>query len=279
VSVCSPVGYAGISDGYGQQREEDEVNTVLITGAAGNLGDKLRRHLEGRCRLRLLDREPRGDAAIQAADLSQWNKSWTDQFHNVDTVFHLAANAVAQQSWTEVIPSNTDATVHVYQATAQAGVKRLIYASSNHVMGGYKDDPVPSLLTTDIPPRPGARYVVLGEQRDSTPYGCAKLFGERLGKCYAEEYGLSIIAVRIGWVRPGRNHAGDIEPERGPWFRLMWLSNRDYCHLMERCLLADLALPFAVVNGMSANTGMRWDIDYTRRLLGYEPQDDVTRDA
>jgi hypothetical protein len=57
----------------------------------------------------------------------------------------------------------------------------------------------------------------------------------------------------------------------------MWLSNRDYCHLMERCLLADLPGPFAVVNGMSANTGMRWDLDATRRLLGYEPQDDVTR--
>jgi uronate dehydrogenase len=57
----------------------------------------------------------------------------------------------------------------------------------------------------------------------------------------------------------------------------MWLSNRDFCHLMERCMVADLPERFVVVNGMSANTGMRWDIGATRRLVGYEPADDVTR--
>ncbi len=118
---------------------------------------------------------------------------------------------------------------------------------------------------------------VRGEARDSTPYGSAKLFGERLGKCFADAHGLSVIAVRIGWVQVGENRPQDITPDRDTWFRLMWLSNRDYCHLMERCLLAELVVPFVVVNGMSANTGMRWDIGYTRRLLGYEPQDDVTR--
>ncbi len=85
--------------------------------------------------------------------------------------------------------------------------------------------------------------------------------------------------MRIGWVRPGDNRAEDIPPDRGCWFRLMWLSNRDYCQLMERCLAADPAIRFAVVNGMSANTGMPWDIGATRQLLGYDPQDDVTREA
>jgi hypothetical protein len=46
---------------------------------------------------------------------------------------------------------------------------------------------------------------------------------------------------------------------------------------MERCIAAAAGLRFAVVNGMSANTGMRWDIDHTRQLLGYEPQEDVSR--
>jgi hypothetical protein len=57
----------------------------------------------------------------------------------------------------------------------------------------------------------------------------------------------------------------------------MWLSNRDFCALMECCLLARGSLRFAVLNGMSANTGMRWDLDETTRLVGYRPQDDVTR--
>jgi uronate dehydrogenase len=251
--------------------------TVLITGAAGNLGTKLRHHLEGRYSLRLLDRNPGGDGAIRQADFSQWDPSWVAHFRGADVVVHLAAEATAQQSWHRLLGPNVDGTIHVYHAAVHAGVRRLVYASSNHVMGGYKDDPEPRLLTTEVPPRPGARYVVQGESRDSTPYGSAKLFGEILGNCLANIHGLSVIAVRIGWVQRGENRPIDIPEERGPWFRLMWLSNRDYCQLIERCILADEAVRFAIVNGMSANTGMRWDIDYTRRLIGYEPQDDVSR--
>jgi uronate dehydrogenase len=251
--------------------------TVVITGAAGNLGAKLRRHLEGRCRLRLLDRDPRGDPAVAAADLARWDKGWLDQFAGADAVVHLAADPTAQQTWPNLIGPNVDAVVHVFQAAAAAGVKRVVYASSNHVMGGYKDVPEPFLLTTELPPRPGSRYAVHGEARDSTPYGSAKLFGERLGRCFADAHGLTVLAVRIGWVLPGDNRPQDIPPEREDWFRLMWLSNRDYCQLMERCLWAEPVPRFAVLNGMSANAGMRWDVEATRRLVGYDPQDDVTR--
>ena len=135
-------------------------------------------------------------------------------------------------------------------------------------------DPEP-LLTTDLPPRPGARYVVDGEKRDSTPYGSAKLFGERVGEAYAESHGIETVALRIGWVRPGENLSADVPASRGPWFRLMWLSNRDFCQLAERAVAAPLPRRFVVCNGMSANRGMRWDIGYTREVLGYQPQDDV----
>jgi NAD+ dependent glucose-6-phosphate dehydrogenase len=251
--------------------------TVLITGAAGNLGAKLRQHLEGRYSLRLLDIDPRGDSKIVQADLSAWTKGWLDLFEGVDVIVHFAADPTAFQTWPKLIGPNLDVLINVYQASARAGVTRMIYASSNHVMGGYQNIPQPARITTDIPPRPGTQYVADGQPRDSTPYGSAKLFGERLGKCYAESHGLSVIAVRIGWVKAGDNRPADLPPERGPWFRLMWLSNRDFCHLMDRCVEAEIAMPFAVINGMSANTGMRWDIEYTRKLVGYEPKDDVTR--
>jgi uronate dehydrogenase len=251
-------------------------STILITGAAGNLGGKLRRHLEGRYDLRLFDADPRGDPAVEQTDLAPWDTGWVDRFRGADVVVHLAADATAQQAWPPLVGPNIDAVIHVFHAAVLAKVRRVVYASSNHVMGGYQDEPG-ALLTTELPPRPGARYVVDGKPRDSTAYGACKLFGERLGKCYAEVHGLSVIAVRIGWVRPGDNRAEDVPAARGPWFRLMWLSNRDYCQLMERSIEADPAIRFAVVNGMSANTGMPWDIGYTRELLGYEPQDDVTR--
>jgi nucleoside-diphosphate-sugar epimerase len=251
--------------------------TVLITGATGNLGTKLRRHLEGRYHLRLLDINNRGDSAVVQADMSRWEPAWVAQFRGADAVVHLAADPTAHQTWPNLMGPNADAMIHLFQAAVQERVPRVIYASSNHVMGGYQNDPEPTRLTTDLPPRPGARYVSDGQQRDSTAYGSAKLFGERLGKCFAEAHGLSVIAVRIGWVRPGANTAGEVPLERGPWFRLMWLSNRDYCQLMERCIEADSSIRFAIVNGMSNNTGMRWDLDYTRQLVGYDPQDDVNR--
>jgi uronate dehydrogenase len=253
--------------------------TVVITGATGNLGAKLRTHLDGRYLLRLLDRSPGGDRAIVAADLSVWDRGWVEQLRGADAVVHLAADPTAQQTWPLLIGPNIDAFVHVFQAAVEMGVRRVVYASSNHVMGGYKDDPHPAKLTTDLPPRPGARYVVEGEQRDSSAYGATKLFGERLGKCFSEMHGLSVLAVRIGWVQRGDNRPEDIPPARGDWFRLMWLSNGDYCRLMECCLRADAGLRFAVLNGMSANRGMRWDLESTRRLVGYEPHDDVTRPA
>jgi nucleoside-diphosphate-sugar epimerase len=252
-----------------------ERNVVLITGAAGNIGGKLRRHLEGRYPLRLLDRAPAGDRAIVGADLALWG-DWVEQFRDVGTLFHFAADPTAQQPWSNLLAPNVDALINVFHAAVRQGVRRIVYASSNHVMGGYKDLPEPFLLTTDLSPLPGAHYTVEGQARDSTPYAAAKLFGERLGKALAEQHGLSFLAVRLGWVRPGDNLARDIPADRGDWFRLMWLSNRDHAQLMERCLLADVPVRFAIVHGMSANTGMRWDLESTRRLIGYNPVDDVT---
>jgi nucleoside-diphosphate-sugar epimerase len=250
--------------------------SVLITGAAGNLGKKLRRRLEGRHELRLLDREPRGDDTIVRADLSRWDPAWVRLFAGVDTVFHFAADSAADVSWPDLIPPNIDGLIHAYEAAAQGGVRRFVYASSNHVMGGYQEVP-DVLITPELPPRPGTRYVLGNVPKDSTPYGSAKLFGERLGKVYAEVRGLSVIAVRFGWIWHGDNTPAGLPPDRDDWFRMKWLSDRDFCTLMECCLDADPDLRFAVVHGMSANTGMRWDIGATKRLLGYEPRDDVTR--
>jgi uronate dehydrogenase len=250
--------------------------TILITGAAGNLGQKLRRHLADRYPLRLIDRDAQGDSAIIEADLSVWDPAWVEQFQGVETVVHLAADPAAPNPWEAVIGPNIDALIYVFTAAGQAGVSRIVYASSNHAMGGYKDIPEPEKITTDLPPRPGTHYTFQDRSMDSTPYGAAKLMGERLGKCYADIYGMSCIAVRIGAIRPGDNRAADFPTNRLAWFRLMWLSNRDYCQLMTRCIEADPSLRFAVVNGMSNNSGMRWDLDGSRALVGYEPQDDIT---
>jgi uronate dehydrogenase len=186
---------------------------------------------------------------------------------------------VAFHGWNELVAPNLDALTNVFLAAVQCGVRRIIYASSNHVMGGYKDDTSVTRITTDLPPRPGTRYLAGGQPRDSTAYGAMKLFGERLGRSVAQAHGISVLAVRLGWILPGENRPEDLADERGPWFRQMWISNRDFCHLMDCCLSADISIastPFAILHGMSRNQGMRWDLSTTSALVGYDPQDDVS---
>lgn len=251
---------------------------VLITGAAGNLGHKLAMQLQGRYDLRLLDLKTGGYEDVIQADLSVWDPAWVQHFTGVDTVVHLAANPNPMPPWADLLESNMDTVVNVFNAAAQGDVKRVIYASSNHAMGQYKDIPEPAKITTETPARPGTSIIIEGEALHTTPYGAMKLLGERVGKCFSDAYGMEVIAVRIGWALHGANLASDIGPDRDEWYRLMWLSDRDFGGLMERGIEADLgSTRFAVVNGMSNNTGMRWDIEYTKQLLGYDPQDDVTR--
>lgn len=240
---------------------------IVITGAAGNLGAKLARHWSERHDLVLLD-WPDGD-------LSRWDAGWVSRFEQADTVIHLAGDPVAYHDWDQLTGPNVDAVANVYEAAARAGVRRFVFASSNHVMGGYQD--VPDLpITTDLPPKPGLHYVADGAERFSGAYGAAKLFGERLGCHYATVRGLEVIVVRIGWVWRGENTPSELPLERGDWFRQMWLSDGDYLHLMDCCLTATLPAPFVVVHGMSNNAGMRWDLQATRAVIGFQPRDGIS---
>lgn len=246
--------------------------SVLVTGAAGNLGAKLAAHLASRTRQVLLDRA--ASAGVFSADLSRWGE-WSRHLKDVEAVVHLAGNPVAYHDWPNLIEPNIDAMLNIYEAAAVAGVRRVIFASSNHVMGGYQDGP-PIPITEHLPPKPGLRYFADGAERFSGAYAATKLFGERVGRQYALTHGLEVVAVRIGWVWRALNTPGHLPVERGEWFRQMWLSDRDFLHLMDCCLSSPLPEPFPIVNGMSANTGMRWDLSTARTVLGYRPQDNVS---
>ncbi|MBN1675959.1 MAG: NAD(P)-dependent oxidoreductase [Kiritimatiellae bacterium] len=249
------------------------MKTILITGATGRLAASLRRHWAGRHTLRLLSLTRDGDPAVQEADLRVWDPRWTTLFEGVDAVVHNAA-LQGVRDWGALLPANIDGTVFVFEAAVRAGVKRVIFASTNHVMGGYKDG-AQTAIAADTPPRPGMVMATEdGGVRSTVGYGATKAAGERIGKCYADMHGLSVIAVRIGSCRWTPETA---DPHRIPWLKAMWLSERDYCHLMDCCIGADPALRFAIVNGMSNNTGMPWRLDEARRLLGYEPRDDVAQ--
>ena len=237
--------------------------TVLITGARGNIGTKLRAHFTTLgWTLRLLDVESGDDPAIIAADLSVWNDGWADTFRGVDAVIHLAGRPTPLTPWADAQRFNIDMTMNIYEAAARAGARRVIFASSNWVMAGHRHGDGP--LTTAMEPYP------------VNAYGVSKLIGERLGRSYFERWGLSSISFRIGYLQTGDNLPGP-HMGWGAWGQNMWLSNRDLCQAMERAVLAE-GVGFAVLNLMSDNPGMRWDIAETRRAIGYAPRDGWTAD-
>jgi len=254
--------------------------SILITGASGNIGAKLRKHLLGRYEIRLLDSRTSGDPDIKQVDLANWDEIRSGHFEDIDTVIHLAAKPSTRAGLPGLIRPNIDATANVFEAAATAGVRRVVFASSLQVMRGYEYDRSPASIRADSPVRPWTRIRrQFLRRRETVPYAATKLFGERLGRLYAETRGLSVIAVRLGWVQSDSNPAAALRNLGRIWAQNLWLSNRDLCNLMERCITADLSDSFVIVNGLSRNTGMRWDISQTQDLLGYVPVDDVAQDA
>jgi NAD+ dependent glucose-6-phosphate dehydrogenase len=235
------------------------VTKVVITGAAGNIGAKLRRHFEGLgWELRLLDAQPGPDKAIRVADLAEWNDAWVAEFRDADAVIHLAANPSPKTSWASAQRLNFDLTLNVYEAAARQGARRLVFASSNWVVAGHRFENWP--LTTEVEPYP------------VNPYGVSKLVGERLGRSYSDRWGLSVICFRIGYCQRDDNQPG-AHMGWGLWGQRMWLSDRDLCQGFEKAVLAAADLRFAVLNLMSRNEGMRWDLEATRDAIGYDPLD------
>ncbi len=232
--------------------------TVLITGATGSIGGKLRRHFGqgGGYDLRLLCLNPLGDPAVVTADLSQWEDGWAGSFAGADTVIHLAGDPSPRASWDSIQRLNVDVLLNVLDAARLHRVQRVVFASSNWVMAGYRHGT--ERLTTELAPWP------------VNPYGHSKLFGERAGRSLAARHGISFIALRIGWCRREPGNQPGPQMAYGSWGQQMWLSDSDICHGMERAVLAQ-DVPFAVLNLMSDNPGMRWDIEQTRKVIGYQP--------
>lgn len=234
-------------------------NTLLITGASGSIGTKLRAHFADRdIALRLLCLNPRDDPQVTTADLSVYDEAWARAFEGVDAVIHLAGDPYPTASWESVQKFNIELTLNVFRAAEQYRARRIVFASSNWVMAGHRFGT--ERLTTGLSPRP------------INPYGCGKLLCEYAGRQLSRQSGVSFIALRIGCCQHIAGNIPGPQIEHGLWGQQMWLSDRDLCQGVERAAFAD-HVPFAILNLMSDNPGMRWDLEQTRKIIGYVPQD------
>lgn len=231
---------------------------ILLTGAAGGLGRALRSRLRADCHtLRLSDivaMEPaQAGEEVVLADLS----NAVDVHRMVagcDAVVHLGGISI-EAPFEAVMQANILGLYHLYEAVRQHGVKRVVFASSNHVTGFYKQS---ETITADHPPRPDSYY------------GLSKAFGEDLARFYFDRYGIETACVRIGSSFP--------EPVDRRMLAT-WLSYDDLHRLVRACLTTPV-LGHSIVFGMSDNAVTWWD-NARARHIGYRPQDssDVFRDA
>jgi uronate dehydrogenase len=231
---------------------------ILITGAAGQIGVTLRSGLRGHYpTLRLLDVAPSGEAAageeiVQAdiRDIAAMEKA----MQGVDCVVHLAGASV-ESEWEKVLPLNIEGCYNVFEAARRQSVKRVIFASSNHAVGFHRRE---RFIDNTVLPRPDTRY------------GVSKVFGEAVGRLYADKYGLSVACLRIGTFR---------NPDRPGDRRqlLTWISHRDMVQLVRRCIDCP-HYHFVTVYGVSNNLRSRWD-NSNVQFLGYRPEDDSEKFA
>lgn len=224
---------------------------ILITGAAGAIGSTLRRGLAGRyALLRSADRQPvaavGGEEAV-VCDITD-AQSVAALMRGIDCVVHLAG-VPREAAWQTILPDNIAGTWNVFEQARAAGVKRIVYASSNHVVGYYRSD---RRVGPDDPPRPDSRY------------GVSKVFGEALGRLYADKHGIDVACLRIGSFRERP------EDERQ---LATWISPRDMVELV-RCAIEAPSYHYAIVYGVSANARARWDNPQAARI-GYVPRDDA----
>lgn len=224
---------------------------VLITGAAGGIGRRLREDLRGLYpTVRLSDRGAmaparEGEEVMEAdlADLAACERIC----EGVDGIVHLGGQGV-EADWDTVLRANIVGCYNLFEAARRRKVGRVVFATTNHVIGFYRRT---RRIDHQVPPRPDSRY------------GVSKAFGEALGRLYADKHGLRVLNIRIG-------NYGERPLDRR---RLsIWISPRDFLQLV-RIGLEHPDLHHEMVYGASENDRTWWDNANAYRL-GYRPQDE-----
>ena len=228
---------------------------ILLVGAAGGIGSAIREGLRGRYGLmRLADIAPltragQGEETVHADLLDI--PSLVAAMTGIDCVIHMAGVPVEPETdaWAQVLPANILGVHNLFEAARLAGVRRVLLASSHHAAGFHRRD-TPTAQT--LVPRPDSYY------------GVSKVFGEAMGRMYADKFGLQVLCMRIGAYRERPSDIRQLS---------VWISPRDMVELVRRGIEAP-DFSYATVYGVSANTRSFWD-NSAAAFLGYAPVDNA----
>ena len=231
---------------------------VLVTGATGKVGLVLADRLAEQYEVVQQGRTPKTDEqerVLRRVDLND-DADVLELMDGVDTVVHLAGEASPEGEWESVLSANIVGYRTVLEAARQAGVRRVVFASSNHAMGMYDRHEEWPVYPHHLP-------------RPDSLYGVSKVFGETLGRFYHDEHGLDVINLRIGWYSADPTEADE------DVLRAMWLSGDDLVHVVRRAIEAEVR--YGTYYAISDNPNRRWDLTNTMLELGYRPKDSWDR--
>ena len=227
---------------------DDKSRRIVFTGASGGIGTmtrpllaKLYPGLVLSDRVKPKDLQP-GETFV-AADLTK-PEEVAAAVKGAHSIIHLGGHSV-EGTWDQILQANIIGCYNVFEAAREAGVKRVIFASSNHAVGFY---PRKRKIRTDVTVRPDSRY------------GVSKAFGEALGALYADKHGMAVTCLRIGNVGPRPLDVRRLS---------IWISPEDIVQLF-RIGLEHPDIRFDILYGASDNEASWWDNSRARQL-GYRP--------
>jgi len=221
---------------------------ILFTGAAGNLGRRLRPHLHQFADIvRLADLADIGPA-LAGEEVVQCDLADREQVmkmcEGVDAILHFGGVST-EEAFEPIMQANILGMANLYEAVHKLGIRRVVFASTNHTMGMYKTT---DRVDATMPTRPDGYY------------GVSKVFGEQLSRYYWDRFGIETVCIRIGYCW-----------EEATNYRQMvtWLGLDDLVQLLYRSLVTP-RVGHTITFGVSDNDGAWWDARHSTHLA-YKP--------
>ena len=260
----------------------------MVTGVAGLIGNVVWQHLNKSPDkydvyglARRFQPSVRLRSGMSPVPADKWRLADIAEFdamrralQGMDVVVHMAAEPRGDAPWESVLRNNVTGAYNMYEACRLNGVKRVVYASTVMVSWGYQYNeaykPIAEGRYDDMPK--GFQKVTKEmATRPTDLYPASKVWGEALGRVYADVYGLSVICLRIGSVNDPD------KPSDRPWVRDVWCSQRDIAQIVEKCVSAPDSVHFDIFYGISNNKYGFVDIEHARKVIGYKPQDSADK--
>ena len=245
------------------------MKNILITGGAGLVGSVLTKGLKDKFNISILDIKKVDGVDSHTGDISNID-SIVPAFKGIDTVVHLAGDRRVYGDWDSILNNNIIGLYNIYEAARLSGVKRVVFASSQHATGGFYDVEPYSFINDGKYEKLPTNYKPLDETcriRPDSFYGASKSFGESMSSYYSDFHDISTINIRIGWV------ISDDDPTFSPASLNLWLSHRDIVQIIDLSINAPEEIKYDTFYATSDNYWKIWSIEKAKKILGYKPFD------